>query len=315
MNALLKPAELAYRGVNRIRRALYRAGVLRQRRLPRPVVSVGNIAIGGGGKTPAVIAIARVLMEAGLRPAVLTRGYGRQSRDPWLIVDGPDAARFGDEPVVIASAVPGLDVVVGADRFAAGSAFLGMRDCDLFLLDDGFQHLQLARDLDIVLDQPRARWLREGRSALRDADLLVARVAPGVGEGGFFARLHPDAVVRDGVPASVDSLRGVRVFAFAGLADNAQFFATVRELGADLAGTRGFPDHHAYSASDLAGLRSAAGGALLVTTEKDGVKLGDADVARLRVTMEIEPREEFTEALFARLPALRRGGGPANSAG
>ncbi|MHB8998348.1 MAG: tetraacyldisaccharide 4'-kinase [Thermoanaerobaculia bacterium] len=306
MSALLKPAELAYRGVNRLRRALYRNGVLKARRLPRPVVSVGNIAIGGGGKTPAVIAIARLLVDAGIRPAVLTRGYGRQSHDPWLIVDGPDASRFGDEPIVIASAVPGLDVIVGADRFASGTAYLAQHDCDLFLLDDGFQHLQLARDIDIVLDQPRARLLREGRGALRAADFVIARVPPGAQAEGFTATLRPEAVVKDGAVTPVDTLRGTRVFAFSGLADNGQFFEMLRALGVELAGTREFPDHHKYATADLAEVRAAAGGALAITTEKDGVKIGNAGIARLRVAMDIEPRDAFKAQLLARITPLLR---------
>src|SRR4029077_19855105 len=111
---LLKPAELLYRGVNRVRRSLYRRGVLRSKRLPVPVISVGNIAMGGGGKTPTVIAIARALSERGMRVGVLTRGYGRSGAGG--VVDAPDAARFGDEPVLIKKSAPNVDVIVGANR-------------------------------------------------------------------------------------------------------------------------------------------------------------------------------------------------------
>lgn len=304
MNSFLKPLELAYRGINRARRALYRSGVLRSTRLPRPVISIGNLAIGGGGKTPTVIAVARLLMREGRRVAVLSRGYGRESDEPWAVVNVGDAARFGDEPVLIARSVPGLDVIVGARRAEAAAAYLRERDCDVFLLDDGFQHLQLARDVDIVLDQPRARWLREGKSALRDASIVILR-----GEtpepGGYAGRLEPESIVRADSVEPLDVLKGARVFAFAGLADNAQFFDTVAGAGAVLTGTRSFPDHHRYSAADVESLRRDAAGAMLMTTEKDAVKIDAADVVALRVVMRIEPEAAFREDLVTRLQKLR----------
>lgn len=250
MIILLKSAEMLYRGVNRIRRALYRRGILKARRLPKPVISVGNIAIGGAGKTPAVIAICRFLEGRGLKVAVLTRGYRATGQGS---VDSLDSAKFGDEPVLIKKQTKSTSVIVGANRFQQAST----QSCDVFVLDDGFQHLQLHRDLDIVIDAP-ARFYREGRSALRDADVVVAR------------RLRLD------VP---DSLRGKRVFAFAGLADNEQFFDSLRREGLTVERTRGFPDHHAYSALDLAQIHHAARGTdAIVTTEKDAVKIHDEEL-------------------------------------
>lgn len=249
----LKPAELLYRGVNRMRRALYRHGILEPKRLPKPVISVGNIAIGGTGKTPAVIAICRFLEERGLKVAVLTRGYRATGRG---LVDTLDSAKFGDEPVLIKKRTKSTSVIVGANRFQQ----VNTTTYDVFVLDDGFQHLQLHRDLDIVIDAP-ARLYREGRSALRDADVIVAR------------RL------RLSVP---DSLRGKRVFAFAGLADNEQFFDSLRREGLTVERSRGFPDHHEYSALDLAQIRHAARGTeAVVTTEKDGVKIQGQDIVAI----------------------------------
>lgn len=251
MNLLLKPFELLYRGINRARRALYRAGVLRGRRLHRPVISIGNIAAGGAGKTPAVIAVCRYLAGRGLRVAVLTRGYGRGDQSYTGIVASNDAAKYGDEPVLIKRST-NADVFVGSNRHANASGY----DADVFVLDDGFQHLQLHRDFDLVIDAP-SRFHREGRSALRDADAVVPRRL----------RLH--------IP---DVLRGKPLFAFAGLADNEQFFASLRDAGLDLSGTRAFPDHHRYTPADLAQLRRDANGASLVTTEKDAVKIDTGDV-------------------------------------
>ena len=253
MIILLKPAELLYRGVNGVRRALYRRGVLKAKRLSKPVISVGNIAIGGTGKTPAVIAICRFLEDRGLRVAVLTRGY--RARDTG-VVDTLDAARFGDEPVLIKTRTKSTTVIVGANRFEQAQT----QRCDVFVLDDGFQHLQLHRDLDIVIDAP-SRFYREGRSALRDADVVVPR------------RL------RLAVP---ESLRGKRVFAFAGLADNEQFFDSLRREGLNLERTRGFSDHHAYTELDLTQIHHAARGTdAIVTTEKDAVKFEAPDIVAI----------------------------------
>lgn len=251
MRPLVAAAGLLYRAINRARRALYRRRILRPKRLPRPVISIGNIAAGGTGKTPAVIAVARHLERHGLRVAVLTRGYGR--RDPSLSgrVTELNADKFGDEPVLIKSSIKG-DVIVGANRYENAREI----DADVFLLDDGFQHLQLARDLDIVIDAP-SLFFREGRSALDDADAVIPR------------RL------RTIVP---EELRGRRVFAFSALADNEQFFSSLREAGLILAGTRGFRDHHPYTPEELGSIRRDAAGLPIVTTGKDAVKIGDPSI-------------------------------------
>ena len=260
---LLKPAELLYRGINRVRRSLYRRGVLRSKRLPVPVISVGNIAMGGGGKTPTVIAIARALAREGVRVGVLTRGYGRAGAGGELIE--LDARRFGDEPVLIKKSVPNVTVIVAQKRYENALR----HQCDVYLLDDGFQHLQLHRDLDIVVDNPGARYLREGRSALRHADIVLRRN------------------VRAIVPPSV---RGKRVFAFSGLADNEQFFASLRDAGVNLVATRGFPDHHDYA--DMESIKRAARDAnadAIVTTEKDAVKLNDDEIIAIPAESTLAP--------------------------
>jgi tetraacyldisaccharide 4'-kinase len=269
VNALLG----IYRGVNRLRRALYRSGILRAKRLAKPVISIGNIAAGGTGKTPAVIAVVDFLTSRGYRVAVLTRGYGRRGEGG--LVQSADADRFGDEPVLIKHRT-NVDVIVGADRYDNALR----HDADVYVLDDGFQHLQLHRDIDLVIDAP-ARFYREGRSALRDADIVIPR------------RL------RLIVP---DDLRSKRLFAFAGLADNEQFFDSLREHGLQLAGTRGFPDHHRYTRADLDAIEAAsraAGGEAIVTTEKDAVKIDRRDMISIRAEFVIEP--EVLEELLARI--------------
>lgn len=269
MIVIFKPAEMFYRGVNRLRRALYRAGILKPKRLHRPVISVGNIAIGGAGKTPAVIAICRFLEQRGLRAAVLTRGYGATGTG---VVDALDADKFGDEPVLIKKSTLSTTVIVGANRYENAA----QQSCDVFVLDDGFQHLQLHRDLDIVIDAP-GRFYREGRAALRHADIVVPR------------RL------RINVPHDV---RVRKVFAFAALADNEQFFDMLRAERIQLAGTLGFPDHHHYTSQDLAKIRAAAADAEgLVTTEKDAVKLRERDI--VAVTAEFIFDKEVLERIAA----------------
>ena len=259
MTIFLKPVELLWRGLNRVRRALYRRGVLRAKRLPKPVVSVGAITAGGAGKTPATIAIGEYLRSRGYRVAVLTRGYKRSGAGG--LVNVPDAAKFGDEPVLLTRIG---EVIVGKNRYENGLHV----NCDVYLLDDGFQHLQLARDVDVVIDAP-GKWLREGRAALKYADFVIPR------------KLEID------VPPG-------ELFAFAGLADNEQFFRAV-----NAAGTMSFPDHHRYTAEDLRRIRDAAGGATIVTTEKDAVKIGERDIIAVAARLVIDPA--VLEAIEARI--------------
>jgi len=248
---LLKPAELLYRAINRTRRVLYRAGILQSKKLRVPVISVGGIAAGGSGKTPAVIAIAGALVARGLRVGVLTRGYGRAGEGG--VVNALDPDRYGDEPVLIKKQVPAAGVIVGKNRYANAL----QQSVDIFILDDGFQHLQLHRDFDVVIDNPAAGFLREGRSAFRFADVVLPRR------------------IKTAIPGS---LRGKRVFAFAGLADNRQFFES---LGFPIAGSHSFPDHHRYDTSDIEQIKKEAreaGAEAIVTTEKDAVKIDDSAI-------------------------------------
>jgi len=279
VNILLKPFELLWRGVNRANRALYRRGVFKPKRLPRPVISVGNLAAGGAGKTPAVIAISRYLIKRGFRVAVLTRGYGRAA-DVSGLVTSLDAARFGDEPVLIKSKLKNIDVIVGSKRHDNAIQFLNQNDCDLFVLDDGFQHLHLARDVDVVIDTAGG-MMREGRSALADADFVIQRN------------------LRIVVP---EELRSKRIFAFAGLANNEQFFDSLRNFGLTIAGTMSFRDHHRYTAADLAAIKKAAGDAAIVTTEKDAVKIDDRDIIPIAAEMIVEP--EILEAIAERISGV-----------
>lgn len=308
------PIELAYQSMNRLRRGLYRRGTLAQKSLPRPVISIGNIAIGGSGKTPATIAVAGHLARRGNRVAVLTRGYGGSSSAGWAVVDAPDPRRFGDEPVVIARRVPECRVIVGADRYRSATEFLRKEDCDLFILDDGFQHLQLHRDLDIVIDDPTARWHREGRSALGDADIVLLRAesrdqAPTPEDPRFRVVLEATGFRRGGARLPLDDLRGIRCVAFSGLARNQRFFGMLADVGITVVGSRGFPDHHDYSAADLSSIlamRDSEGAQLVLTTEKDAVKLpAEFDCAIIEADMRFIPEEAFFSLLTGEVLSLQ----------
>lgn len=289
--------------VARARRALYARGILRPGILPRPVVSVGNLAVGGAGKTPHVQFLARWMAGLGLRPAVLSRGYGRRGRGVVWVSDGlrrmAGADEAGDEPILLADTLPGVPVLVGESRLEAGRACLRRREADVFLLDDGFQHLPLARDADILLvDADRGLGnrrtlplgpLREPPESARFADALVVTKCPGLPEGErvaatvpfppgrprAFSRLVPSALVgRDGVPEPLPPA-GTAVAAFSGLARNGPFRATLAEAGLRVARFLPFGDHHRYGPADIGRIAEAAAGTPVVTTEKDLVRLPD----------------------------------------
>lgn len=289
--------------MNRLRRALYRRGILRAGRLPRHVISIGNIAMGGSGKTPLVLTLSRRLQREGFRVAILTRGYGRNRGAAPGLVEGDATERFGDEPVLLARSLPGVDVIVDSDRIRGGLRYLETHDCDLFVLDDGFQHFRLRRDLDIVIHSADPGWLREGPSSLRFADLLVVRGKPSdLPSHGSVHRgeLRPLSFRWRGDEHALVELHGKRVVAFAGLADNDQFFRLVEQVGAVIAGRRSFPDHHRYATSEIESLRhllDANRGDLLLTTEKDAVKLRDDEIASLRVDLEVD--EQLLERVLA----------------
>jgi len=298
----LGAASIAYRGVVGTRRWMYRHRVLRARKLGCPVVSIGNITVGGTGKTPAVELAVRTLGELGHRPGVVSRGYGRKSRGVHVVADAAsirlEPEEAGDEPFLLARRLPGVPVVVGADRWEAARTALAA-GATAIVLDDGFQQRTLATSLEVVMARARRPWgngrllpagpLREPLAALSRADLVVAtgttstppdevvsavaRHAPRVPV--ITAALEPvacwDARRLDPIP--LDRLAGTRMVPFAGIASPAAFAATLQSLRVS-GDVVVFPDHHWYSRQDLARLTARAAGAdALVTTEKDWVRL------------------------------------------
>ena len=323
---------LVYAQLARARRRFYWSRPERRRRLARPVISVGNLSVGGSGKTPAVELIARLLHAAGRRPAVLTRGYGRAlSTDGALVVsDGlhvvADLACAGDEPLMLARNLPGVVVIVSADRYLAGRLAERRFGCDVHLLDDGFQHLQLARDIDLLLagdediDRPSvlpAGRLREPLDAARCADALLwsgpARDARSAGERlgltpAFEVRRSPGSL--HGAPlGDVRPSPGARIIAVSAIARPRPFAEGLRAAGFDVASELTWPDHHRFTVRDVDRIRRAvieSGASGIVTTEKDMVRLLPFRplpfaAAWQRLDLRIEPADAFGAWITERL--------------
>ena len=299
----LTPLAWLYSLALRLRALLYLAGILKTHRLSRPVVSIGNITVGGTGKTPVTAYIARFLLESGYKVAVLSRGYGGSLEGQTCVVsDGVtimlSATECGDEPYLLASTVPGLMVVIGTDRYSAGQLAEQQLSPDIFLLDDGFQHLRLHRDLNILLlDFSRpfgnkltlpAGILREPLKAISRADLVIFTRAPdgstiptGTGKTPTCLSSHTIAdliPLESHIPVSFHSCLNRKVLAFAGIADPDSFFAGLQAEGLNLVHCINFPDHVVYNRErqdEIAHAMRKSGADLLVTTEKDGVKLMD----------------------------------------
>lgn len=302
----LAPLAALYGAAVAARLAAYRRGLLPVRHAGRPVLSVGNVAAGGTGKTPFVLWLAGELLLRGIRPAILTRGYGRRSRGTVVVSDGAGAVASvrdsGDEAALLARALPGVPIVADGRRARAARAVETLAPATtLHLLDDGFSHVALQRDLDVVLLDaaaadaggallPEGR-LREPLASLARADLLVvtkaeqadpgpahalaARYAPGVPV--YHARTRVlgirDAAGRRVEPAD---LPGSTLVAVAGLARPEAFFATLEGLKIVPAVSLSFPDHDPYGPTALGRIERAAeesGATAVVTTEKDAVKL------------------------------------------
>lgn len=282
----LLPVSLLFGVAAASRRTLFRAGWLESVRLPVPVIVVGNIAVGGSGKTPVVEWLVSVLRVAGWSPGIVSRGYGGTADGAALVVAGSDPAQCGDEPVLLAR-LTGCPVAIGRDRPAAAHALLAAHpECDVIVADDGLQHYRLARDIEIaVVDEATlgnrrllpAGPLREPSSRLATVDLVIAHgslsadlraaagAVPVVGmelAGSSFRALRDPHESRP-----VSFFCGRRVHALAGIGRPQRFFDQLRAMGLDVV-EHPFPDHHRYTAADL---DFGAGEAKLMTS-KDAVK-------------------------------------------
>jgi tetraacyldisaccharide 4'-kinase len=317
MKLALLVFSLFSRFISRIKNFLYDRGTLRPRLAPLPVVSVGNLSLGGTEKTPLAMELLSRLLALGRRPALVSRGYkGHWEKTGGVVSDG--RAVFGtwedggDEPYLIARTIPGAGVYVGKDRLtscrrAAEAGF------DVAVLDDGFQHRRLARDLDILLFSPEEKiaW-REPLSSFRRSDILLIKTEAEKSRtierwrGRFSGAIFTYSVVirgisdlRSGERYSVESLAKTKLLAFCGIARPGRFQETIRKAGLTTVSFLPFPDHHPYPTGSLDRIIRTfhrQGADALITTAKDAVKiagrvgeLGTTSVYVLEVGLDIEP--------------------------
>lgn len=294
----MNPLTGSYSAVVALRNALFDRKILPSFRLNKPVISVGNLSVGGSGKTPFVIALGEMLAQRGVRYDVLSRGYRRKMHGVRIVDPSGIPAEFGDEPLLIAHSLK-TPVIVGESRYQAGRVAEEKFDSQLHLLDDGFQHRSLQRDLDIVLltaedleDRllPLGR-LREPLSSLKRADAIV--LPRGVSAehpalvGKAIWRFQRELVLAATSPSAI---------AFCGIARPQQFFANLRAAGVSPIAEVVFRDHHRYTPSDierLQVLQRERGASGFITTEKDAINLGSLlkeleaiSVAELRLTID-----------------------------
>ena len=305
-----------------------------RRRLSRPVVSVGALAAGGRGKTPVTALVAELLRDAGECPAVLSRGYGRRVRTAGVVVvRDPDGVRAGvdtagDEPRMLAERLPGVTVLVGADRYRAGRLAEARFGATVHVLDDGFQHLRLARDVDLVLVRPEdieqstfpAGRLRERPGTAALADALIVDAPDLAAAGSVAARLGVARwfLLRRslGAPRPVAGSRGAArtvspVLAVAGIAAPERFRDALTGAGFDVAVMLAFADHRRFTPADvrrIAAQAAAHGAGLVLTTEKDAVRLAPlapfgVAVAAVPLRVAVEPADRFRAWLLERVAA------------
>jgi len=303
---LLCPLSFIYRWGVLFRRKLYDLGIYTSVRLPAKVISVGNITVGGTGKTPLVETLARILKDEGCRVGILSRGYGRSGRGTLVVSDGKEIRTVpretGDEPMLLARNLPGIPIVVGQNRIQAGQLAIQSFGCNILILDDGFQHLCIRRDIDlVVIDASNpfgngrlipAGPLREQISSLKRADAICfTRVDE---EGNMSSKEerirkhshvpilasthHPTGWIstENGRMFPLDGLKRKTVLAFAGIGNPESFRKTLKTLNVEPVAFLKYRDHYWYTEKDLIHICDTAkreGAEAIVTTEKDGIRL------------------------------------------
>ncbi len=340
---ILSTLAFVYGAGVRLRYLFYRIGVLKSKKLPCKVISIGNITVGGTGKTPMAIFVAEFLKKSGKKVVILSRGY-RKKGGGGVVSDGREIrlgpGEAGDEPYLMARRLKDVPVIAGADRFRSGECAIKEFAPEFIILDDGFQHLRLKRDINILLmdsDQGLGNGLLLPRGILREPAAAIKRADFIMVKGKGLRGTDEDAIKKFNIPAlafdfkpsglydifdntdkGIGFLKGKKVMAFAGVANPGSFFKTLESMGAVITNTISFPDHHAYTASDMKKIRKAKGGGvggggaeIIVTTEKDGVKLKDYfkgglfSIYALGIDVAVEDEEGF-KRLFT--PAFDRRG-------
>jgi tetraacyldisaccharide 4'-kinase len=340
VNPLLLPLSAGFRFGVALRQAGYQHGWFKTRRLARPVVSVGNLTVGGTGKTPLVACVAKILLRRGWKPSILTRGYGRKTKEEMIVVPPAagrhaDAQEIGDEPALLARMLPDVPLVMCADRFRGGQVAQERFQVDAHILDDGFQHWRLARDVDLLgLDatQTISDWRllpagrqREPLSAIRRAQIVVLTRTDSANPQSLeelVLKIHPAAKVfrsrtelvgwtdiLSGEAIPIDGICAQKVAAFCAIGNPQAFFADVRRWGFKLAVEDAFPDHHVYTDGEIQRLVAGArrnGATALLTTQKDAVKFSrdwapQLPILACRIEAQIMDAEAFEKTLLASL--------------
>jgi len=329
---------LLFRIVVSVRAWLYASGLLASRQLPCRVVTIGNITVGGTGKTPTVCLVAQAFADAGLYTAVLSRGYGGTSRAPLIVSDREtvraSAREAGDEPFMLAQSLSGIPVITSSDRYSGGMLASERFNPHVLVMDDGFQHLRLKRDLDIALISARNPFgcgallprgiLREPLSALRrarivlitkadqqrDPEELKQRIAAIHPDAKIFlARFKPTALLHpaSGKSLELETLRGRVAAGLCSIGDPESFFSMLADFGASYSHPLIFPDHHRYSKQDVKVIAARAGEVdYLVTTEKDIAKMSSdmlqiPNLLVLQVHQTIDDQDRFMNLVFESL--------------
>ena len=313
VSLLLVPLSLVFCALVWLRRSLYRLGVLRSMRSPVPVIVVGNITVGGTGKTPLVIWLADFLRQAGYRPGIVTRGYRGQSPVwPLAVKKDTPATLVGDEAVLLARRC-GCPVMAGPDRSASIRGLLD-QNCNLILSDDGLQHYRLRRDLEIAVVDGTRRFgnglclpagpLREPVARFNSVALRVANGEPGAGELGMqLAPTHFYSLAQPSQQEAAEQFRATSVHAVAGIGNPERFFDTLRRLGLSII-PHAFPDHHAFQAQEL----EFGDNLPVILTEKDAVKCQHFAKPRFWVlAVDTQPDPRLGEKILQRLKEITVG--------
>lgn len=345
-SVILPPLSLLYGAVTRSRIALYQHNLLSTKKLSAPVISIGNITAGGTGKTPLTVLVAKLLAENGFRPCVLTRGYKRKDPANRVVVSDFETvlaapADSGDEPYEQAHELKGAAAVIAdRNRFAAGQWAIENLGANVFVLDDGFQHMQLRRNLDIVVTDATnpfgngkllpAGILREPLSGLKRADAfaLTRTERANIVEIGNVLAKHSAAPIFTTTSRFVEAApiqqtfteesraellgqtKTRKAFAFCALGNPDNFFTQLAREGFDVTGTLRFPDHHPYGATDVEAIETQAkqtGSDILLTTVKDAAKLQEARLSlpcfALKQKLAVVPHESFKDLILNSLTA------------
>jgi tetraacyldisaccharide 4'-kinase len=301
LTALLLPFSWLFRLVVFIRRSLYQKNIFKQYQLPVPVIIVGNITVGGTGKTPFVIWLARYLQTLGLKPGILTRGYGGNAKEVLDVTLNSTAEQVGDEALVLKQRTQ-CPVFVSKSRVAAGKALLAKYDCDIIICDDGLQHYALARDIECVLiDRFRgfgnqqmlpAGPLREPLTRLSSVDVVVDDVS---------LQMSSLVSLNNNETVPLTQFTGQRVHAVAGIGYPEQFFQQLRDQGVNVI-AHAFTDHHAFQKNDLTFHDELP----IIMTEKDAVKCRHFALPNTwYLPIEITPSPQCIEKLHFKIEHLR----------